>query len=116
MNTTFITALIGIITTVTGSWVSWFFARKKYNSEVDNNLIENMRKSLDFYMKLSDDNKNRLDEALKRNDQLEDEVAQLRQQVFELMHSMCVDIACKHRKTLQQNNVRKNGTASNKKV
>lgn len=44
------------------------FARKKYNSEVDNNLIENMQKSLEFYKKLSDDNKKMLDEVLNRNE------------------------------------------------
>lgn len=37
-----ITGGIGLITTVVSSWTSWFFARKKYNSEVDKNLIENM--------------------------------------------------------------------------
>lgn len=34
-----VTALVGIVTTLVGSWGSWFFARKKYNSEVDKNLI-----------------------------------------------------------------------------
>ena len=62
-----ITGGVGIITTVISGWTSWFFARRKYNSEVDNNLIENMQQSLEFYKKLSDDNENRLDEVLKRN-------------------------------------------------
>lgn len=93
-----ITGIVGLVSTITGSWVSWFFARKKYNSEVDNTLIENMQKSLDFYMKLSDDNKSRLDESLKRNDQLEKEIFQLRQQMFELMNSICYDMTCELRK------------------
>ena len=38
-----ITGGVGIITTVISGWTSWFFARRKYNSEVDNNLIENMQ-------------------------------------------------------------------------
>lgn len=94
MTTEVIIALIGVLSTITGSWTSWFFARKKYNSEVDNNLIENMQKSLEFYKKLSDDNKSRLDEALKRNDLLEKEMFQLRQQVFELMNNICYDVTC----------------------
>lgn len=69
-----ITGGVGIITTVISGWTSWFFARRKYNSEVDNNLIENMQQSLEFYKKLSDDNKNRLDEVLKRNAELEQEM------------------------------------------
>ena len=91
-------ALIGVFSTVIGSWTSWFFARKKYNTEVDSNLIENMQKSLEFYMKLSDDNKERLEEALKRNDQLQNEVTELRTQVFKMMDSMCFSITCQLRK------------------
>jgi hypothetical protein len=94
MGSELIVGAIGLITTIVSGWTSWFFARRKYNSEVDNNLIVNMQNSLDFYMKLSDDNKARLDEALKRNDILEQEVQQLRKQVFELMNNICYDLTC----------------------
>ena len=92
-----VTGVVGLITTITSGWVSWFFAKRKYNAEVDSNLIENMQKSLDFYMKLSDDNKERLEESLKRNDKLENEVNELRRQVFELMNNICYDITCRLR-------------------
>lgn len=92
-----VTGVVGLITTVTSGWVSWLFAKKKYNAEVDTNLIENMQKSLDFYMKLSDDNKVRLDEALKRNDTLEGEIKDLRKQMFELMNNICYDMTCELR-------------------
>ena len=49
-------------------------ARKKYNSEVDHNLIENMENSLEFYKKLSDDNRTRLEEMAERNKTLEAEI------------------------------------------
>lgn len=42
MSSELVIALIGILSTIVSGWTSWFFARKKYNSEVDNNLIENM--------------------------------------------------------------------------
>ena len=93
-----ITGGVGIITTVISGWTSWFFARRKYNSEVDNNLIENMQQSLEFYKKLSDDNKNRLDEVLKRNAELEQEIKDLRKQMFSLMDSICTDLTCQLRK------------------
>ena len=93
-----ITGIAGLITTFVGAWVSWFFARKKYNSEVDNQLITNMKESLDFYRQLSDDNKQRLTEVLEQNkeilsqntelleqnNQLRDEVKSLKKQVDEL--------------------------------
>lgn len=93
-----ITGGVGIITTVISGWTSWFFARRKYNSEVDNNLIKNMQQSLEFYKKLSDDNENRLDEVLKRNAELEQEIRDLRKQMFSLMNSICTDLACQLRK------------------
>lgn len=93
-----ITGGIGLITTIVSSWASWFFARKKYNSEVDSNLINNMKESLDFYERLSADNRDRLEEVLKRNTELEQEVEELRKQLFNLMSSICTDLTCQLRK------------------
>lgn len=99
-----ITAGVGVISSIISAWTSWFFARKKYDSEVDNNLIKNMQESLDFYRQLSDDNKTRLEEVLKRNaelekrdEKLEDEVRQLRNQMMTLMNQICLDLSCKIR-------------------
>ena len=114
MSTEIIIALIGIFSTILSSWTTWFLTRKKYNSEVDQNLIQNMKESLDFYRQLSDDNKSRLEEVLRRNDELEqrndrleEEVKKLRDQMFTLMSQICLDLSCK---------IRQNGTQINKKV
>ena len=89
-----ITGGIGLITTIVSGWTSWFFARKKYDSEVDSNLINNMKESLDFYEKLSSDNRERLEEVLKRNTKLEKEIGELRKQVFEVMTKICLNLEC----------------------
>lgn len=93
-----ITGGVGLLTTIISSWTTWFFARRKYNSEVDSNLINNMKESLDFYEKLSTDNRERLEEVLKRNAELEQEVGELRKQLFNLMSSICTDLTCQLRK------------------
>lgn len=111
-----ITGGVGIITTVISGWTSWFFARRKYNSEVDNNLIENMQQSLEFYKKLSDDNKNRLDEVLKRNAELKQEIRDLRKQVFSLMDSICTDLTCQLRKRNLNLFNEQNGTDSRQEM
>ena len=111
-----ITGGVGIITTVISGWTSWFFARRKYNSEVDNNLIENMQQSLEFYKKLSDDNKNRLDEVLKRNAELEQEIKDLRKQMFSLMNSICTDLTCQLRKRNLNLFNERNGTDSRQEM
>lgn len=111
-----ITAVIGTITTFTSAWVSWFFTRKKYDSEVDSNLINNMKESLDFYEKLSNDNRNRLEEVLKRNAELEQEVKELRKQMFNLMGSLCTDLSCQLRQRSLNLFNEQNGTNSRQKV
>lgn len=111
-----ITGGVGIITTVISGWTSWFFARRKYNSEVDNNLIENMQQSLEFYKKLSDDNEKRLDEVLKRNAELEQEIRDLRKQMFSLMNSICTDLTCQLRKRNLNLFNEQNGTDSRQEM
>lgn len=93
-----ITGGVGLVSTIVSGWTSWFFARKKYDSEVDSNLINNMKETLDFYEKLSTDNRERLEEVLKRNTELEQEVGELRKQMFNLMSSICTDLTCQLRK------------------
>lgn len=94
--------LVGIASSIITGVLTHFLTRRKYNSEVDNNVIENMKQSLEFYTKLSDDNKARLDEALKRNDMLEDEVRQLRTQMFQFMNNICLDLTCSARQRLNK--------------
>ena len=111
-------ALCGLITTVGGSFATWFFTRKKYNSEVDSQVIANMKESLDFYKKLSDDNKARLEEVLEgqktlraenaklleetqasraENAKLQEDVNDLRDEVTTAMKTICYDFSCSHR-------------------
>lgn len=111
-----ITGGVGIITTVISGWTSWLFARRKYNSEVDNNLIKNMQQSLEFYKKLSDDNESRLDEVLRRNAELEQEIRDLRKQMFSLMSSICTDLTCQLRKRNSNLFNEQNGTDSRQEM
>lgn len=97
MTDLLITGGIGLISTIVSGWVSWVFARRKYNSEVDHNLIENMESSLEFYRKLSDDNRARLEEMAERNKALEIEVQELRKQMLNLAMNICMDLTCANR-------------------
>ena len=115
MNDIVLTGLITFCTSALTSVVTWMLAKRKYNAEVDNHLIENMKESLDFYRQLSDDNKNRLEEVLKRNEQLEirdakleEEVRELRAQLFSIMQNICYNLTCQIRQ--------KEGVIKHKKV
>lgn len=92
-----ITGGVGVLSSIISSWTTWFFARRKYNSEVDLNLVEKMEKSLEFYKSLSDDNTARLEDLTERNKALEEEIQDLRKQVLNLTLNICMDLTCAHR-------------------
>ena len=92
-----VTGGVGVLTSVISSLVTWILAKKKYNAEVDNNVIQNMQQSLEFYKELSDDTKERLTEVLEKNQKLEDDVSELRKQMLNLTMKICLDLSCKHR-------------------
>lgn len=60
------TPVITVVCTALGSLVTWLLSRRKYNTEVDHNNIENMGGSLEFYEKLSDSNNRILQEILNK--------------------------------------------------
>lgn len=70
MNELIIGGIVTVVTTTIGSVVTYLVTRKKYKAEVDNNVISNMDDSLEFYKKLSDDTNKRLDDILKKNNEL----------------------------------------------
>lgn len=118
MTEILITAGVGLVTTVVSSWSAWVFARKKYDSEVDHNVIDNMKESLEFYERLSNDNKARLTETieenkklregfnkvLKENESLRNDIDDLKSQMLKLTTSICYDLSCKIRMRESFNN------------
>ena len=92
-----VTGGVGVLTSAISSLVTWLLAKEKYNAEVDNNVIQNMQQSLEFYKELSDDTKERLTEVLQKNQKLEDDVSELTKQMLNLTMKICLDLSCKHR-------------------
>ena len=91
MNELIIGGIVTIVTTTVSSVVTYLVTKKKYKVEVDTNVISNMDDSLEFYKKLSDDTNKRLDDILKKNNELiasneslEKEVKQLKVTVDDL--------------------------------
>lgn len=72
-----ISSLCGVVTTTIGSIVAWFLSKRKYISEVESTNIENMQKSLDFYIQLANDTNARLAEEIKEHNE---EVKALKQE------------------------------------
>lgn len=89
-----ITGIIGMVSTISTGWVSWFFARRKYNTEVEANEIENLKKSLDFYEKIIKDNNSKLQLYIEMTDKNNKEVYRLKSIVYKILNKSCLDSAC----------------------
>ena len=50
--------------------ITWLLTRRKYNTEVEHNSIENMEGSLEFYEKLTASNNKILSEVLEKSEKL----------------------------------------------
>ena len=109
MSNEVIIGIIGLVSTV----VTWFLSRKKYYADIetvkinnDSNAIDSMNKSLAFYKDIVEDNKKRLDDSqeqinqlLKENYQLKQDLQTLKIQVQFLMKYNCMRGDCKKRMT-----------------
>lgn len=105
-----IITITGCITTITSGWVSWFLTRKKYNSEVDSNYIKNLQDALKTYDDIIENNREEINVLMKKNDQLREEVAELRNQLLNLTMNICMDLTCKNRIREESNcKVKSNG-------
>lgn len=65
----------GILAGTLSSVLTWLLTKKKYNSEVENDNIQNMQEALEFYKAISDDYKIRLEDEIKSHNA---EVAELK--------------------------------------
>jgi hypothetical protein len=93
-----ITGGVGMVTTFMSGWVSWFFARRKYNSEVDSNEIENLKKSLEFYEDIVRDNNKKLQFYIDLAENNRIEVYRLKGVIQRLLNNSCLDNGCIKRK------------------
>lgn len=89
-----ITGSIGIVTTIVSGWTSWFFARKKYYTEVDSNEIENLKKSLEFYENIVKDNNQKLQFYIDLAEENRIEVYRLKGIIHRLLNNSCLDNTC----------------------
>lgn len=98
MSEAIILALIAIGEMVITSVVTFLLTKRKYRTEVDNGVIENMQKSLNFYKELSDDNRKRLEKVLEENSQIQQEMFQMRKIMMGMLSQICTDLVCQNRK------------------
>lgn len=101
-----ITGIVGLITTVVGSFLSWILARRKYNTEVNSNEIENLKNSLEFYENIVKDNNEKLQFYITLAEDNRIEVYRLKKIVHKLLNNSCLQEECINRKFYTEGQIR----------
>lgn len=101
-----ITGGVALVTNIITGWTSWFFARKKYNTEVDSNEIENLKKSLEFYENIVRDNNKKLQFYIDLAENNRVEVYRLKGVIHRLLNNSCLDNGCIKRKFYTEEQIR----------
>ena len=98
MNTeTIIVAIVGVITSALSSWFSWVLSKKKYNSEVKSSELDNLKKSLEFYESIVNDNNKKLTFYIKLAEDNRVEVFRLKGTIFNILNAACLNKGCSER-------------------
>ena len=93
MASEIVMALVGVLCTAISSAVTFFLTRKKYNTEVDSQQIDNMSKSFDTYKRMMEEAldaqkrtmESKINELQKENEFLRQQVDTLRNQMIQFL-------------------------------
>lgn len=113
MGTGLISTLVGLFCTIITSIVTFFLTRKKYNSEVESQQIQNLNDAFNLYKKTMEDSmasqnqgyeatikalNAKVDILQEENSDLRKQVSQLQMEMINILGTICLDTTCKMRK------------------
>lgn len=106
MDPSLITGIVTLGTNLATGIVTWLLARRKYNTEVDSNEIENLKKSLEFYEDIVRDNNRKLQFYIKLSEDNRVEVYRLKGIIHRLLNNSCLDNICTKRQFYTEDQIR----------
>lgn len=106
MDPSLTAGIVTLVTNLTTGVVTWLLARRKYNTEVDSNEIENLKKSLEFYEDIVRDNNRKLQFYIKLSEDNRVEVYRLKGIIHRLLNNSCLDNVCTKRQFYTEDQIR----------
>lgn len=106
MDPGLIAGIVTLVTNLTTGVVTWLLARRKYNTEVDSNEIENLKKSLEFYEDIVRDNNRKLQFYIKLSEDNRVEMYRLKGIIHRLLNNSCLDNVCTKRQFYTEDQIR----------
>lgn len=101
-----ISGLVTVAVSTISSFITWFFTRRKYNTEVDSNEIKNLKDSLEFYEEIVRDNNKKLAFYIDLAENNRVEVYRLKGVIHRLLNNSCLDNGCIKRKFYTEEQIR----------
>ena len=106
MDPSLIAGIVTLGTNLATGIVTWLLARRKYNTEVDSNEIENLKKSLECYEDIVRDNNRKLQFYIKLAEDNRVEVYRLKGIIHRLLNNSCLDNICTKRQFYTEDQIR----------
>lgn len=100
--TAIIIAIVGVLSNV----VTYFLSKKKYKSEVNTNEIENLKRSLEFYERIVQDNDKQLRFYINMAEENRIEVFRVKSIIYQMINNSCLHSVCKDRKPYTEEQIR----------
>lgn len=112
MGTGLISTLVGLFCTIVTSIVTFLLTRKKYNSEVESQQIQNLNEAFNLYKKTMEETiasrqksqdaivesmSNEMKTLKEENSDLRKQVSQLQMEMINILGTICLDTTCKMR-------------------
>lgn len=89
MGAEVISGLVGLFCTAVASVITFYLTKKKYNTEVEAQQIENMEKSFNAYKSMMEETvkglKDRVETLQRENESLRNQINQMQAQLLNLM-------------------------------
>lgn len=89
MGSEIIIALVGVVCTGLSSWFTFFLTKRKYNTEVEGQQIENMKQAFDAYRTTMEETVKaqnlRIEDLRRENESLRNQLNQLQNQMLTYM-------------------------------
>lgn len=95
-------AISGCLTSVITAFVTHYLTRRKYMADADGTIIDNMTDALDFYRKLCDDNRERLDSLQALCARQQSEIDKLTDDLSVIKKNICLIDNCLKRTIKKQ--------------
>ena len=105
-NPAVIAAIFSIVSSTLSSITTWLLAKKKYNTEVRSNELDNLVKSLEFYKSIVKDHHKKLNYYIDLSEKTILQLTKVQNIVRTLLNNSCLSYSCLNRESYSEEQIK----------